>query len=174
MVDIISNHTQAYFTLAERASPDDVVSQYQHYADLMFVQQMIDALPDPFLVLNQQRQAVLMNQAMLNLVGGESLADVIGMRVGELLRCTNAFREGDGCGVSEHCRQCGALHAMLTSLAGKTAISECRITQDTGDALDVRVWTTPLMVDGEPYSMIAVKDIADEKRRRFLERIFFS
>jgi signal transduction histidine kinase len=39
--------------------------------------------------------------------------------------------------------------------------------------LDLRVYTTPLLVEGEPYTFFAISDIGDEKRRRALERIFF-
>ena len=41
------------------------------------------------------------------------------------------------------------------------------------EALDLRVQASPLDVDGEKLTLFAVQDIADEKRRQMLERIFF-
>ena len=41
------------------------------------------------------------------------------------------------------------------------------------DALDLKVWTSPYVVDGENYTVFAVQDISNEKRRDVLERIFF-
>jgi len=79
-----------------------------------------------------------------------------------------------GCGTSEFCRDCGAVHAILAGLEGKPDVQECHITLDeSGDALDLRVWTTPLKVDGEQFTFFTLADIGHEKRRRVLERIFF-
>jgi len=40
------------------------------------------------------------------------------------------------------------------------------------DALDLRVWATPLTAGQENFTMFTVTDISDEKRRAALERIF--
>jgi signal transduction histidine kinase len=47
------------------------------------------------------------------------------------------------------------------------------VNEITPPALDLRIWTTPLMLDGDCYILIAAADISDEKRRQALERIFF-
>jgi signal transduction histidine kinase len=39
--------------------------------------------------------------------------------------------------------------------------------------MDFEVWSTPLEVEDQRLYLVALKDIADEKRRRALERIFF-
>lgn len=40
------------------------------------------------------------------------------------------------------------------------------------EAVDLRVWVKPLVVGGEEYLFFTAIDIADEKRKAFLERIF--
>ena len=42
-----------------------------------------------------------------------------------------------------------------------------------GEGLDLRVWATPVEIGGEELTVFAVSDIAHEKRRSALERIFF-
>ena len=68
----------------------------------------------------------------------------------------------------------GAANAILCGLRGEYSIQECRIAANDGiDALDLKVWTSPYVVDGENYTVFAVQDISNEKRRDVLERIFF-
>ena len=40
-------------------------------------------------------------------------------------------------------------------------------------ALDLRIWSHPIDVQGEPYTVFSVVDASNEKRREALERIFF-
>jgi signal transduction histidine kinase len=65
------------------------------------------------------------------------------------------------------------VQVILASLKGTTAVQECRITRTDGTALDFQVWATPLVLEGQVFSMFALKDISAEKRRDALERIFF-
>ena len=48
-----------------------------------------------------------------------------------------------------------------------------RIVNSEEVAMDLLVACTPLMIEGEMYSLAAIADISHEKRRRALERIFF-
>lgn len=55
-------------------------------------------------------------------------------------------------------------------------MQECRIQRRVKGgttALDLRVWATPVTFDGEPFTVFAVRDTTDEKRRQVLERLFF-
>lgn len=52
----------------------------------------------------------------------------------------------------------------------------CRITRQPDlvpDSLALRVWTTPLVLDGRSFTVVAVRDASDEQRRHVLERVFF-
>jgi len=137
------------------------------------MRQVLDAVPDVLLVLNAQRQTVFANRALLDLLGLPGLDDAAGQRPGELLHCEHAFKTPQGCGTSRYCEACGAAWAILTSLHGQPDTHECRITQTHGDALDLRVSTTPLDINGERYTVFVIQDISDEKRRQALERVFF-
>jgi signal transduction histidine kinase len=50
---------------------------------------------------------------------------------------------------------------------------ECRILQENGKALDLRLRCAPITIDGEIFSIFVAHNIENEKRREALERIFF-
>jgi nitrogen-specific signal transduction histidine kinase len=160
------------FAPAERSTPTEVQGQSYYFSNIVLLHQFLDAVPTVCLVLNEQRQVILSNRALSKLTN-ISKEQLSGLRVGEALNCTHAFETAHGCGTTEFCSTCGAVKATLASLRGCESIQECRISQRSGDALDLRVWATPLAMDGEKYSFFAVTDISHEKRRKALERIFF-
>jgi signal transduction histidine kinase len=138
-----------------------------------FIHHLVDAIPDVFLILNEQRQVVFANDATLQLLGSQDKATLLGQRPGEMLACEHANNDTGGCGTTEACKVCGAFRAINNSLNGSVSIEECRIATEDGDALDFRVWATPLKFRGRDLSVFTLKDISDEKRRRVLEKTFF-
>lgn len=161
------------FAPAERSSQDTVKHQHSHFTEFKMLRTIADSVPDVILILNSNRQIVCANQLLLETLNQDSLDSVLGKRPGEALNCKNAFKTEGGCGTSEFCRTCGAVQAILQSQKGLSDMKECRIVQQTGDALDMRVWATPLEIAEEKFTIFAAKDISNEKRRRALERIFF-
>ncbi len=165
-----------WFAPVERATPAELASQRACLTALPLVADLIDRLPDPVLVLNTRRQIVLANRRLADLLEC-SLDDLIGQRPGEALKCVHAHDCPGGCGTSLFCRVCGAVGAILDSQhRGALSVQECRISQALEGAttpLDVRVWATPLVLDGLDFTLFTVRDISDEKRRRVLERLFF-
>lgn len=161
------------FAPAERTSPDLLDQQRQLFLRYPMMCQLLDAVPDIMVVVNEQRQIVFANKAMTEVLGEEAVNTVLGMRPGEALDCVHATETDGGCGTTVFCRTCGAVNAILSSLKGEETVSECRITRSDGSALDLRVWAQPLMIEGHRFSTFAVQDISHEKRRHALERIFF-
>jgi signal transduction histidine kinase len=158
---------------AERADPEQLQRDVRRFAADDLMDQFLAAVPDIFMVLNEQRQIVYANRALLELAGVESVAQIAGMRTGDALGCVHAFDTEWGCGTSEFCRECGAVRAILSSVHGHQDVQECSIVLPEGGALELRVRTRPFQLEGRRYILFAVNDIADEKRRRVLERLFF-
>lgn len=165
------------FAPAERAAPAELEQQVAKFAVHGLLQEILDAMPTAVVILNAQRQIVYGNALLLQVTDAESLSDVIGLRPGETLYCIHAFEgKGGGCGTTHFCSECGAVRAIQSSLMGLHAVEECSIARrrrDTVESLDLRVWATPLMVEGEGFVIFAIMDIAHERRRQALERIFF-
>jgi signal transduction histidine kinase len=161
------------FAPAERATPAALRQAIELFADAA-PYPMLNAMPNVFLILNEQRQIVYGNRAVLDMVRTRAVTDTYGQRPGEALQCRHAHAMPGGCGTSEACSTCGAVLAILTSRQQNAEETrECRILRADGDALDLRVRATPLAITDGHFTMFAVQDISHEKRRRALERIFF-
>jgi signal transduction histidine kinase len=161
------------FAPAERAPEEEIREQARYFPGEGLLFQLLDAMPDVLLVLNQQRQIVFANRALFDWLGLPRAGQVRGLRPGEALGCIHAFESEGGCGTTEFCQFCGAVQSILSSLNGHESANEYHIVRRDGSALDLQVWATPLNVKGQAFSVLAIKDISDEKRRQALEHIFF-
>jgi PAS domain-containing protein len=165
-----------FFASPERATPEEIANDNQTLSWIPFVQQLLDSSPEPTVVLNQNRQIVMVNDKLTGLLGGVPPESLFGRRPGEIFSCIHADESESGCGTSEFCKECGAVQAICESQERKSAQSrECRMTcaASSGEvSLDLRVWATPLACHG-PFTVFAIRDISDEKRRSVLERLFF-
>lgn len=160
---------------AERAEPEALTRQSKIFLQSENLRAVFDSVPAVLMILNTQRQILYTNPALLSLVH-ESQDKIIGLRPGELLRCVHAKESTGGCGTTQACRACGALHAILSGLSGKPLRTECRMTVSNNDQienLDLAVAATPFSHEGEPFTVVYMTDISDQKRRRTLERLFF-
>jgi len=165
------------FAPAERASIEQVHRQYERFSGTPLVGEIVDTIPEIFIILNAERQIVFFNQALIDFLNkGNEESDLLGLRPGEAFHCIHADETEGGCGTTEFCQECGAVHAILTSQKGKKDVRECRISNKMNsevEALDLRVFTSPFNFNNERFSIFAITDISHEKRRRALERIFF-
>lgn len=169
----MSDRLFTQFAPAERAPAAEVAAQAQTFlAASPLLRPILDAIPEILLALNDNRQIVFANRGLLTLLNLSEEA-VRGLRVGEALDCAHAADLEGGCATTEFCRTCGAATAFLATLTGQPAMRECQIIRRNGDALDLRVWATPLLLAGQCWTLFALADISDEKRRRALEQIFF-
>lgn len=183
-----------FFAPAERASQEEIERQYTKLAGLPFVRDFLDAVPNMSVVLNGCRQIVFANRAFAEFLGitdsGELLgknhceafkclyADILGRRPGEAVGCIRSRLTEGGCGTSAFCRTCGAVISILNSQKLRALdIQECRMVcgdgEENGTSLDLRVWSRPICVQDELFTVFSVLDISNEKRRKVLERIFF-
>ncbi len=166
-----------FFALAERA-PDDVVrSEYETFQALSHLKDILDALPYVAAILNPQRQIIYSNTALMDMLGSKSIDELLGKRLGEAFDCVHAVENDGGCGTAEACRFCGSVQAVVRSQShGVKVTEECRISAQRDGGIvsyDLSVTATPFSFNAAAYTILAVKDIGDEKRRRALEHIFF-
>ncbi|MBN1921025.1 MAG: PAS domain-containing sensor histidine kinase [Anaerolineae bacterium] len=165
-----------WFAPAERAPEAELAQQAHYFAEWNSLRAILDAVPDAVMVLNRHRQLVYCNEALLTLLQVEDRSSLIGLRPGEVLHCIHSTETAGGCGTTEFCRACGATRAIVDSQQGERTVGECCILmqgEDAVDALDLRVWATPLDYRDEPFTIFTMVDIRDEKRRAALEQVFF-
>lgn len=162
------------FAPAERAQPEEIARQAQLFTGRKLLGLLPDTVPCILVVLNKYRQIVFANKRLHEVMRPEQRERaVLGLRPGEALDCVHGFESEGGCGTTEFCGLCGAVHAILAGQNGLSDVKECRlIRRHDGEALELRVWTTPITVEGERFTICAALDIGHEKRRQALEHIF--
>lgn len=165
-------HTE--FASPDRSSDLQIKKQAEYFVEDGIFSTFLNTVPTFLLVLNENRQIVYANEAVKKLFPGDPFENIYGKRPGELLNCSHFTESVSGCGTTKFCAKCGAVKSILASLAGKENNEEVRIIQAEDEyTLDLRVWSKPLKLNNEVYSIFAFTDISDEKRRKALERIFF-
>jgi K+-sensing histidine kinase KdpD len=164
------------FLPKERAAPETLQAHIQLLHSNPMIEKLIDCFPEASMILNRERQIVLANDKFAKMLN-RSRESLVGLRPGEAVGCIHCHDEQGGCGTSIFCSVCGAANAMDQSLkTGAVNVQECRISCADSQgpfSLDLRVWSTPLALEGKPFMVFAVRDMSDENRRRVLERMFF-
>jgi len=165
------------FAPAERATAKKLAEERRTVLAEPNVLQMLDASPSIAGVLNQERQFILVNQALLDLLGLSVADEVIGERPGEAIGCVHAHDLEGGCGTSECCRYCGAGQAIMESQRKRAPVTrECELVLVTGEeptAVDLRVTASPATLGDTDCTVLMIADIGAEKRREALEQVFF-
>ncbi|MGC8640446.1 MAG: ATP-binding protein [Isosphaeraceae bacterium] len=165
-----------YFAPPEREDKFVLVRQLEMLETDSLVDQLLDALPDPTVLLNSRRQIVRANERTAELLG-VSREGLLGMRLGEVIKCPHAHDQPAGCGTTPTCRYCGAVRAIMNCQKTRSAdVQECRVESLlTGEprSMDLRVSAAPFNRHGEELTICTIHDITDEKRRQVLERVFF-
>ncbi|MBN1834932.1 MAG: PAS domain-containing protein [Spirochaetales bacterium] len=174
---VSSSEPATHFAPPHRVSLAKAREQSMAVGRDLGLRRLASSLPDLLAVLNPERQVVFANEQLLRLLGDRSLDSVCGERPGELLGCIHAGEGPAGCGTSRSCRHCGAARAILeTQSTGKPSSEECMLRGGQGAAARAytfQVTTSPLEIGRDNYVLVCFRDIAAEKHRQALQRVFF-
>lgn len=169
--------TNTFYDSPERADDSVIQEQRRIIHSHPSVTEILEGYPDMVVVLNEYRQIITCNSKALEVLEINDESEIIGKRLGESINCIHAFDDPSGCGTTKFCKLCGAAQAIKTTKDFRNSdVQECRIIRKIDHAtapLDFRVHTTPVKIDDYEFTITAVENIADEKRRETLERIFF-
>jgi diguanylate cyclase (GGDEF)-like protein len=173
MTVVKSEVPKTEFAPAERMDHEGLLRQHRLWAAQLPTILISNSIPGLILILNEYRQIVYANDQFLSLGNYNSIEDYIGLRPGELVKCSQAFESESGCGTTRFCATCGAVHAILNSLNGQKDIQECLIERENGiPPLNLRVWTTPVEFENDKFIIFTVQDISLEKENsRLLEQV---
>lgn len=166
-----------FFASAGRAKPQELNLQIEIVANNPVVDGILYSVTGLLAVLNANRQIVSLNDSFLRLLGIDDPAGILGLRVGEAVRCPHAQKGPDGCGTSRHCASCGAAIAMVASLGQSEPVERtCALTTEQDGVptdLALLVRSTPIRIQRQDYLLLFLTDISQERRRANLERSFF-
>lgn len=167
---------EIYFAPPGRDSPETVRSLVVRLGSSSLLSGVLECLGGWVAVLNDKRQVLAVNHALLQALGVEDPGQVLGLRPGEALKCVHAHDHPAGCGTSQFCSTCGAAIALVA--AQKTGFSqenECILTHAQNGGMIDRVFMVqacPIDLDGVQLLLICMRDVSEEKRRAALERAF--
>ena len=161
------------FASSGRSTDNELKRQAELFKNKTDLTTISDAIGKMIVILNNHRQIIYANKLFLEIVGIKNIDPILGKRPGEAIYCKHALLSSGGCGTTEFCKTCGAVNAILDAQQGIPSTKECRITTKSNDALDFRVSTAPYVLENEQFTIFAISDISDEKRKQVLERVFF-
>lgn len=166
------NKIQSQYAPAERSSEEEITKAYNFFSENKTVTEIVNSVSQMLVILNENRQIIFANNLFTETFGfhGEK---IIGKRPGEAVNCLHSTQSKGGCGTTEFCKTCGAVNSILEAQKGEKSTKECRIITTNNDALDLRVTATPYEISKDKYTVFAINDISNEKRRQTLERVFF-
>lgn len=171
----MSSNLETQFAPPERTPQDILIAQISAIKEHDDLTRVLDAIPEYVMILNKEREIVFANKSLLEYLQVEDEFLSKGFRPGEAVNCQHAFENEAGCGTSEFCKTCGAVISILNTQYDRMEdVQECRIIQKGNcNALDLRVKSTRLSIDGEDFTVFTLLDISSEKRKLALEKIFF-
>jgi hypothetical protein len=123
----LSTLPKTSFAPAERVSFQQIQAQAALLETRALLPVVLSQLPCPMLVTNAQRQVVLANRALLDLLKVTDPKAILGLRIGEVFNCPRSGDTLGGCGTTKGCWGCGVTTTIVAALEKGNATSPCRI-----------------------------------------------
>ncbi|MBI4859945.1 MAG: PAS domain-containing protein [Candidatus Riflebacteria bacterium] len=127
--------------------------------------ELLDALPMPILVVDDDVRILYHNQAAGLLVGPQP-SQVLRRRAGDVLHCVNAAATPDGCGRAVACRDCRIRGGVGESIrGGRVARARAKVQLHSAGGiqeLHLLITTAPLLPPGRSDSVLLIlEDISE-------------
>ncbi len=160
---------KTYFAPAERAGDDYLRKAVALASRNPVIDQVLRNFGGLIAVLNEYRQIVSVNHALLEALGITDAAEALGLRPGEAAGCIHAHDQPGGCGTGRYCSTCGAVIAIVTAQeTGRAADRDCALSVRRGAKvvdIDFAVRCVPIEVAGQQFLLLFLRDVSEERRR---------
>ncbi|MFA6583602.1 MAG: HAMP domain-containing sensor histidine kinase [Elusimicrobiaceae bacterium] len=172
-----SNRTSStFFASPQRDDAASIKTQSGDFARNTDFVNTLSVIPQTVLVLNENRQIIYANEAIIKAFGFASLEAISGLRPGEAFGCVHAKDAPSGCGTSESCRYCGAVAALLAALDGNVAVRTASVLvhQDgKTQSLEFEITVVPFPMGAKKVLLCFIRDVSDKLRKDYFESVFF-
>jgi K+-sensing histidine kinase KdpD len=169
--------SSTFFAPPERSSGDDIRAGHELLKEERTLLNILGAVSGITAILDQNRQIVYANDELMDLLGINSVEELLGKRPGEAISCSHASESFSGCGTAEACSVCGAVSAIIESQKlGVRTERETRITSSVDGKMvhwDLKVISSPVEIRNKRFYIFSIIDISNEKRWENLERTFY-
>ncbi len=168
---------ESYFAPAVRLTGAELARDIAAVSRSPVVDALLKTVHGLIAVLNRERQILALNEAFLTTIGIDDSGRILGLRLGEAIRCVHAHDMPGGCGTSKYCATCGAAIAIVASIQhGRVEEHKCVATVErSGKPVDIclQVRSAPVEIAGEQFLLLFLQDISNQERRAALEQAFF-
>ncbi|NQT93877.1 MAG: HAMP domain-containing histidine kinase [Lentisphaerae bacterium] len=168
---------RTYFAPPERDGHEKVLQSIDLISRNPLIDTLLQSVGGLLAVLNEHRQILAVNNALLEALEVENADDLFGLRPGEAIQCVHAHDMADGCGTSKYCATCGAAVALVTSLSVDGPVErDCAATimrKGREEDIYLRVRAHGVTIDEHRFTMLFLQDMTENQRRATLERVFF-
>ena len=128
------------------------------------VASVLDAIPSPILVVDDDVQIIGFNLAAAEMVT-ENPEMVIRRRAGEVLHCLRSTEGPEGCGTAESCKKCPVRNSVNESVQGHRVVRKRAkmelLRRGRAVPLYVLVTTAPFTHQGRPLVLLILEDISE-------------
>lgn len=166
-----------FFASPERSDSTQIHSQISFISASPVMKGLLESVSGILAVLNEQRQIVAVNIALLETFGVKDPAEVFGLRPGEAIECIHAHETEAGCGTTRYCSTCGAAISIVTCLAEDHAIErKCAATvMKNGSQSDLcfQIRAHPIRILDNRFVLLFIQDITLQERLVALDKSFF-
>ncbi len=115
-----------YFAPAGRTPDDQLSLQVESVSNNPVINGVLQITSGLLAVLDENRQILSVNDALLRWLGFKSAQQLLGLRPGEAVECAHAHDMPGGCGTGPFCQTCGAAIAIVSSLTtDQPAVRTC-------------------------------------------------
>jgi len=170
-------HMDTYFAPAERSSSEELQKDVEVASQNPVISGVMQMVSGLLAILNEHRQILTINAALLDMLGIEDAGEALGLRPGEAIQCIHAHDMPGGCGTSKFCPTCGMAVAIVASLeSGQPEHRICVATVERdGECADLylQVHASPITSEGQRFTLLFLQDITAHQQRAALERVFF-
>jgi PAS domain-containing protein len=166
-----------HFAPAERTDVKVFKQQVEEVSSSPVMTTLLDTMAGLLVVLNEDRQIVALNHAFLASLGIEDPAKVLGLRLGESLKCEHAYEAPHGCGTTAYCSTCGAAIAMMTAINDDRETEQmCALTailDGSNHDLSLLIKAHPLTIGTNRWVLVIAQDVTQQQFWANLESVFF-
>jgi len=168
---------KTYFAPPERSTEADLLMEIHAVSKNPVIDGLLASVGGLIAVLNEHRQIVAVNAALLEQLGLSQDVFKLGLRPGEAFSCVHAHECDGGCGTGEACASCGAVLAIMASLEHNAPDERiCVLKTDTSAGSQdfyLQIRTAPITLADQRFILFFIQDRTDEQRAAAVQRAFF-
>ena len=168
---------ETFFASPERSSNSDLQKEIEIVSNHPVIDGLLHSISGLLAVLNEHRQIIALNEALMEMLGISDAGKTLGLRPGEAVNCIHAHETEAGCGTSKYCSTCGAAIAIVTSLGEDKPVERiCALTaQKEGKEVNISlaVRSHPIKINDRRFLLLFLQDITYQQKLAAIEKVFF-